>query len=62
MAQSAGVTLFSPGAQALGLGAVGANEDQQARNKRLASIAAARNNITGAVSAAGSNLFNMGSI
>jgi hypothetical protein len=67
MAQAAGVSplSFSPAGSALGLGAAGtasATEDEQARKKRLASIAAARTNIAGSLSAAGGSLFNMGSL
>jgi hypothetical protein len=61
MPQSPGVSplSFSPAGSALGLGATGAvspDEDEQARRKRLAAIAAARSNITGALSPAGTAL------
>jgi hypothetical protein len=61
MAQSAGASplSFSPAGSALGLGAVGtvsADEDEAARKKRLAGLAAAQRNITGALSPAGAAL------
>jgi hypothetical protein len=59
--QSAGASplSFSPAGNALA-GSVSPNEDELARKKRLAAVAAARNNISGSLSPAGSFLFNLG--
>jgi hypothetical protein len=64
MGQSAGAfpLSFSPAGSALGLGAGGAasaDESEEARKKRLAGLAAAQRNITGALSPAGTSLFGL---